>query len=507
MPVVPPPPAWADWDNAAFSRAAAERKPVLLYLFATWSSACAELDAALSASRELQDLVADAFVAVRVDVDLRPDIAERYGLGSWPSVLVLTPEGHVLTGGRRLDAPEIALTLARVAAAFRDRRTELLESARHRPAMWPTPAGGGHDVDRSVVGQFLEYADAVLARGPTLVRPRVVEACLAIGELSDDGRGAALAAALLDAALHSLLDRRAGGMFRPPDDRMGAPEPVMLLASNAAYTELLLRAAPLVGRPDFREHGARLAACLRDQLAHRVAGFVHAYAPPLAEDDDDVPPRNAGRDEPSTASGGRPPGRPRSDLRRFVDGNAAAARALLHAAGALDEPALGELAVQTIEHVVLAGYQRGTQLAHVVDPMPRLRGMLGDQVTASAALIAAFDATGMRVYLDLAEELVRSVLRAQWDPGRAALRDRAAMTMTPAGPLDTPFFPFASNCLAARVLAQLTARTAEPEFLARAREMLGSWAPVWSSAAPDPADYVIALIETHHIDDASTRTS
>jgi hypothetical protein len=38
----------------------------------------------------------DRFVAIRVDIDERPDIAERYGDRGWPATIVLSPEAEEL---------------------------------------------------------------------------------------------------------------------------------------------------------------------------------------------------------------------------------------------------------------------------------------------------------------------------------------------------------------------------------------------------------------------------
>ena len=52
----------------------------------------------------IESLVADRFIAVRVDADRRPDINERYNLGGWPTtmkydtVTVVTADGTSIVG-------------------------------------------------------------------------------------------------------------------------------------------------------------------------------------------------------------------------------------------------------------------------------------------------------------------------------------------------------------------------------------------------------------------------
>src|SRR5262245_16610493 len=97
------PVAWEAWGDAALERARRDDLPVFLFLFASWSEACVALEDHVLASPPVALLLTTAFVTIKVNVDERPDIADRYGLGDWPSLLVLTPEGDVLTGGRDPD--------------------------------------------------------------------------------------------------------------------------------------------------------------------------------------------------------------------------------------------------------------------------------------------------------------------------------------------------------------------------------------------------------------------
>ena len=73
--------AWLPWGGAAFARARAERKPVLLSISATWCDSCHEMDRTSYADPFIATLINERFVPIRVDADDRPDISERYNLG------------------------------------------------------------------------------------------------------------------------------------------------------------------------------------------------------------------------------------------------------------------------------------------------------------------------------------------------------------------------------------------------------------------------------------------
>src|SRR5688500_18233818 len=116
--VLPRDVAWLPWSAAAFDRARAERKPVLLCIATAWSQSCYAMDRTSYADPSIAFMINDAFIPVRVDADRRPDISERYNLGGWPTTAFLTPDGEVLGGGTFVAASRFGRVLEDVRAAF-----------------------------------------------------------------------------------------------------------------------------------------------------------------------------------------------------------------------------------------------------------------------------------------------------------------------------------------------------------------------------------------------------
>ncbi len=478
MPTVSRTLDWSEWQSTAFAHASRQNVPVLLYLSASWSAECERLDDTVFADSSLQAVVADHFVPVRVDVDVRPDIASRYGLGGWPTVLVLTPEGDVLTGGQALTTGRLVGALARVFDAFRQRRAELQQvAASTTESPWPLPTAGS-PVDHEAPLRFLTSAVETLEGSPNqveyrrLLQPVVVHALVVAASRADDAR--------TRATIDTLVEHFVAELLEAGEHRLAYVEDLLeanaefspaRLESNAACVEFLIDAGRRLRRDDLLERAKAVVSFIRHSLHHPAGGFV------------------------DHGTGGHAPAG--ANARRFVDGNAVAAKALLKAASVLDAPDLAELAVAALEQVSLAGYERGTGLAHVLDPNPRLKGLLSDQVSAAAALIEAHDASQMRVYLDLAEELMRHALRIHWHPDAQAFQDRASVQADgeQIGLLGRPFFSLAQNALAARVLARLASRTGAPDLLSRAQEVLGACSSLPPVTEHDAAHHVLAVLE------------
>ena len=88
--------AWMSQDlEGALAKAKAERKVVLIDIYAKWCAQCHELDEKTWSDPQVQAWIADNAVPVRIDTDAeRKDLASKLKIGSYPTVLVLDADGN-----------------------------------------------------------------------------------------------------------------------------------------------------------------------------------------------------------------------------------------------------------------------------------------------------------------------------------------------------------------------------------------------------------------------------
>src|SRR5438270_299738 len=94
---------WHPWGDAAFARARAEDKPILLDIGAVWCHWCHVMDGESYEDARVAEVLNADFVCIKVDRDERPDVDTRYqravqaltGQGGWPLTAFLTTEGEV----------------------------------------------------------------------------------------------------------------------------------------------------------------------------------------------------------------------------------------------------------------------------------------------------------------------------------------------------------------------------------------------------------------------------
>jgi uncharacterized protein len=134
---------WHEWGDAAFARAKAEDKPMLLDIGAVWCHWCHVIDRESYENPAIAKIINENFVPVKVDRDERPDVDSRYqaaisaisGQGGWPLTGFLMPDGKPFFGGTyyppedQMGRPGFRRILLAVADAYKNKREELSKTA------------------------------------------------------------------------------------------------------------------------------------------------------------------------------------------------------------------------------------------------------------------------------------------------------------------------------------------------------------------------------------------
>lgn len=556
---------WLPWGTAAFARAQASGRPVLLSIVTSWSAACraqeSELFGPPPRHPDLIRLIRDLTVPIRVDADRRPDIADRYTDGGWPTTLLLTPEGDPLAGGTDLDDSQLAAVITGASAALSTRRHELALRAdalraAHRGSPAATASAGATARELVIPGQASDPDDPAESAEPIqsgeAALAWITDCLLAAFDAEHGGfrlpgiddagakfpHAAPLAFALWqgtrtdDARLVELalvtLERMAASGLSAPDGAFhrgcaaadwSEPDDAKLLETQAELIPLYLDAWTLSGADAFR---ARALSCL-DFVFHTLTDERH------------------GGFFASQAADGS------VDRLLLTDANARMVGALVRAGRVLDEPDLVARAVRALERLLPVVYQRRAGVAHLLvpagvpgagltiagvtiargqspPPIPsapsalpaspalaalagsarrapdadraQVRGLLADQVHMSDALLDAGIAAGEPVYIELAEELMRSALRSHAHPsGGFADRIRSAAGAGDVGLLAEPLRPFGTNAAAARVLLRLGRDANRPDLLAAAQATLRSLQGTYREQGISSAELGLTLLE------------
>lgn len=94
----PDPTPWGSDAAAAFARASKEKKPVLAFFTARWCGACKALQYAALPSSEVQRLIGERYIPLKVDLTSGEpnELAERYEIKAFPTLVLISPDGNVI---------------------------------------------------------------------------------------------------------------------------------------------------------------------------------------------------------------------------------------------------------------------------------------------------------------------------------------------------------------------------------------------------------------------------
>jgi uncharacterized protein YyaL (SSP411 family) len=362
---------WRQWGAAPFEAARSTDRPVLLSLTATWCDSCHEMDRETYAEPRIAANINDGFVPVRVDIDRRPRVRERYNMGGFPSTVFCTPDGDVITGAGYLGPDGMRQVLDSVREVWTDRGDDAGRIPRAL-AGDPTPGGTVDErIEEHLAGQLDEQWDGRFGgwgEDAKFPLPRTVEFALK--------RDRPKATQTLHAVRESLYDDENGGFYRYAAARdWSDAQKEKLLTDNAALMRAFANGYLYTGEESFLEPVTGTQSFLIDRLWNGTA-FGGSVAPP----GDD------GRE-------------PRRDLTGYAGGNALAAEALLAVAAYTDEEESREYAERVLR-TLAASFVHDGVVSHIApddvgdegaDPPA---GLLEDHARVIAAFATARQVLG-----------------------------------------------------------------------------------------------------------------
>jgi uncharacterized protein len=496
---------WLDWHTDVFRRAEAERRIVLLALGAAWCPWTRRMDETCYRDREVVALVVRSFVPVRVDADRRPDIADRYHCGGWPTTAFLTPDGHVLSAGTYVPPERMTKLLRQVAEAYGARGDDRRGDPSHgRHAREPAPSPPAAEPDAAAVDwacdrmrETYDLEHGGFGTSPKVPQPHALLLALDQVRVRPQADLQEVVTGTLDAmAFGPLYDEVSGGFFRYADGPdWSNPHHEKLSSVNAAMLRVYLEAWARFARDRDRDRALDIMRYVSVTLSDPEEGgfFASQSADPAYYT--------------ATAEGRRTSQAPAVDRTLFTDANGLMVASWLRAAELFANDGLRDVAIRSLERVILATYRPGHGVAHYAECAPcgeearlvrrgerePMRGLLADQVATTEALLETHAATGNGLYVELAEELMRYALRVLWDDQAGGFFDRRPEDTGDIGRLGWRLKPLVLNCDAARVLIRLARSSGEHEFADRAREILRVLAPVYREHDLDGAAYGLAV--------------
>jgi uncharacterized protein YyaL (SSP411 family) len=263
---------WVRSDMDAFARARAEHRFVLLYLEAVWCHWCHVMDEKSYGNNAVQEEIAAHYVPLRIDQDLRPDLANRYRDYGWPATVVFAADGTEIAKRQGFIEPERFLRLLEAIEA--DPSPEAADHVEREAGA--SRASALDTTTRSeLVKRHLETHDARLG-GLTIAqkyldRDSVEYELVLAGEGDKDA--AAMASRTLDSA-RALFDPAWGGVYQYSTfGDWKHPHFEKLATVQAQYLRIYALAWATLGRASDRKEVAEIRRYLDGFLKDQSGAF------------------------------------------------------------------------------------------------------------------------------------------------------------------------------------------------------------------------------------------
>ncbi|HXF96108.1 MAG TPA: thioredoxin domain-containing protein [Gemmatimonadales bacterium] len=296
------PVSWFPWGEAAFAKARAEDKPVLLDIGAAWCHWCHVMDGESYEDPETAELLNREFVCIKVDRDERPEVDARYqravqaltGQGGWPLTAFLTADGEVFFGGTYFPPegnpgrpPGFRTVLRQVARLYREQRAEVVKNARalreHVVRSLNETAPGTPDaglVERAAdqMARLFDVRYGGFGTAPKFPHPAACEFLLARWyDTRLDWQREVVEKTLTGMARGGLHDHVGGGFHRySVDERWIVPHFEKMSSDNAELLRAYCAAYAALGTPLFREVAAGIVDWVLEVLTDRERGAFYA---------------------------------------------------------------------------------------------------------------------------------------------------------------------------------------------------------------------------------------
>ena len=475
---IPPdtlPIAWAEWDASTFAR---RDRPFVVLLDAAWSETCGLYAAALAAHPGARAALEQHVIAVRADIDRRPDVHARYHveLDEVPSLVFLDPAHNVWDLTPMLAPADLVRTIDELRADVvnpdwrprRDPGLDLLRGLQPQRGEAAPP-----DPDTLLVRALDDLTRALPAHAADIEPDAPLLESDALGFLREHAQitGSPASRALFLQTLRLILESpavepRTGAIVQEIEAPAGRVSRARFLETNARFLLDLATAARWTSEPVFTEAAARTARWLIDTLYDADVQLFRCAQGTLALDASGWPLlRDAERTQMASHDSNLPA--PNAVGVYATAGNARAAVAFLAMSASEDVPIRPRTILDRLaDPVVSARIPHDFVRTGIDSLLASPHTFLGSSADLGLALLALHAGTRSTAHLQRAHAIALRLVADFWDATVQAFAD------VPVGAedVDRParmrvhLYPPVENARALLFLRQVAAAADDPHL-------------------------------------------
>ncbi|MBI1969220.1 thioredoxin domain-containing protein, partial [Candidatus Woesearchaeota archaeon] len=359
------PAQWLLWEKKSFEKARKENKPILLDLSAVWCHWCHRMDRDNYERKEIYAYINQHFVPIKVDIDKRPDIRERYNFGGFPTTAFLAPDGSIITGTTYVFPEHFLSVLQDIQSKYAELQKQTMQQHSERPALIPEILNEekAAAIIKNIADMLkIHFDDAYGGFGmqPKFPAPEAIVFCLERYQETRDELLLTIATKTLD-GMQGIFDEEEGGFFRYSVTRdWNEPHYEKMLDVNAGLIQAYTMGFEVTGKEQYKKIAEKtiqyvLANLSNDAFYGSQDADEEYYELHLEQ-------RKKGK-------------KPFIDKTIYTNTCSMMIVAFLKAAGMLKKEAYKQKAIQAMEFLLKHCYQEGKGMYHYFDQQPFLLGL------------------------------------------------------------------------------------------------------------------------------------
>lgn len=387
---------WRPWSAASFELAKRQKKPVFLYLEAVWCHWCHVMQQTTLVDARVVDQLNKDFIAIRVDHDAMPGLANRYRDHGWPALIWLGADGTDLVKRAGYQSPEAFSRLLNAIVA--DPTPEQAVSPRSITTAKAHLSKPARDYLLRRHEQSFDSRLGGLNTPQKFVDRDSMEFSLRHLDQPSESEKLNLT---LDAA-QALIDPAWGGVYQySTGGRWDRPHYEKIMRVQAGYLRVYSMAYAALEKPSYLSAAKSITAYLLTWLKSPDGGFYSSQ-------DADLEPGKKAHDYFALGDAQRRAiGIPKVDKHRYADANAMAIEALAVFAMVSGDAQARQAAVEAFEWVTQN--RRGTRglMRHAAST--DRTSHLADSLLMARAGLRLYELTAEPAYLTKTVELAGAV--------------------------------------------------------------------------------------------------
>ncbi len=480
---------WLEWGKEAFEKAKKEDKPILLDLTAVWCHWCHVIDATSYSNEEVAQIINRDFVPIKVYIDERPDIRERYNMGGFPSTVFLNADGCIITGETYVPPERMKLLLEAVKTSYKTKKEEIKKNILETTKS----LGKERQITKSEINELIikevllsieDNFDRVyggFGLQPKFPSPEVLDLLFLQYQKTQNNKYLDMALRTLDEIYEGLCDKIDFGFFRysvTQDWKM--PHYEKMLDTNAGLLRNYAVAYSITEHDKYKKIAEEIIFYVDNYLSNKKDGGFYG-----SQDADEEFYHLTSEDRKKKKY-------PFVDKTVYVDWNAMMISSYIKAGAILNRKEAINFAIKTANFILESCYERKAGLFHYFDGKAHQDGLLSDNIYFLNCLIDVYSVAQNKKYLEKANEIAEFILKNFYDNKYYGFFDRI-LKEEDFGTLKYKEKQFLENCFSSMVFLRLHFITKNESYRNAAEKTLLHFADSYLNYGYFASMYAIAV--------------